>query len=312
MVKRMIQAVALAGLVVLASASFAYEGGEVKGGVDIKGVIKYSGTPPKEAAIHVDKDDAVCGKEQNPETYVISGDKGIKNAVVWLEGVSKGKPLPKQDITISIKGCKVTPLAGIGFVGGEYAIKNEDTILHAIQLKLGLQYQKSVSSRPLVDGSTILNLALPTKDAIIKKPVKNYHKYTKDTGYISVKSNTHNWLRGYVFVFDQPYAAVTDDAGKFDLTNVPPGDYVLKVWHEGTGVIEQNIKAAPDAKPVEIDISAKDKPTAGNVPSGKVQALFKETKLDIGTVKRGQTVTHQFELSNAGTEKLIIKDLIPA
>jgi hypothetical protein len=254
----------------------------------------------------------VCGKEQNPDTYVISGDKGIKNAVVWLEGVSKGKAMPKQDIAISIKGCKAAPLVGIGYVGGEYAIKSEDTILHTIQLKLGLQYQKSVSSRPLVDGSTILNLALPTKDAVIKKPIKDYHKITKDTGYISVKSNTHNWLRGYVFVFDQPYAAVTDDAGRFDLTNVPPGDYVLKVWHEGKGITEQKIKAAPDSKPVEIDISAKDKAAAAVVPSGKAQASFKETRLDIGSVKRGQSVTHMFELSNTGTEKLIIKDLIPA
>ncbi|MBV6340206.1 DUF1573 domain-containing protein [Candidatus Magnetobacterium casensis] len=47
------------------------------------------------------------------------------------------------------------------------------------------------------------------------------------------------------------------------------------------------------------------------VPPGKAHAVFKETKYDFGSVKRGQTVRHQFELTNAGTEKLIIKDVIP-
>ncbi|KWT76417.1 putative lipoprotein [Candidatus Magnetominusculus xianensis] len=317
MIKRLIQPVVIAVLVVLGvySASFAYEGGALKGGADVKGVVKYSGTPPKEEPVRIGKDEAVCGKEQKPGAYVVSTDKGVKNAVVWLEGVENGKPLPKQDVGISIKGCKIEPLVNVGFVGGDYVIKNEDTILHTVQLKLGLQYHNSMSSRPLIDGSTILNLALPNKDEVINKPIRRYHKLTKDTGYISVKSNTHDWMRGYVFVFDQPYAVVTDNSGKFELTNVPPGDYILKVWHEGTGTYEQKIKVSAETKPIEIDITVTGK-TAGDdaapSTSGKAQASFNETAFDFGPVKWGQTVVHTFELINTGTEKLIIKNLIPA
>lgn len=264
MKKRIMQSVAIAVTALcLVTISFAYEAGEVKGGVDIKGVIKYSGTPPKEQPIRIEKDAVVCGKEQTPGDYVVSADKGIKDAVVWLEGVEKGKAVPKQTVAISIKGCKIAPFVGLGFVGGEYAIKNEDPILHTIQFKLGLQYQKSLSGRPLTDGSTILNLALPNQDTIITKPIRHYHKLTKDTGYITVRSNAHDWMKGYVFVFDQPYVSVTDNSGKFELTNVPPGNYVLKVWHEGTGITEHKVKAAPDAKPIEIDITVMDK-TAGD------------------------------------------------
>ncbi|MBF0487449.1 MAG: DUF1573 domain-containing protein [Nitrospirae bacterium] len=315
MKKRIMQTVVLSAALglCLASISFAYEQGEVKGGVDVKGVIKYSGTPPEAVAIRIEKNADVCGKEQKSGGYVVSPDKGIKDAVVWLEGVEEGKAIPKQDVAITIKGCKVEPIVGVGFVGGDYVIKNEDPILHTVQLKLGLQYQKELSGRPLRDGSTILNLALPDKDAVIKKPIRHYHKLTKDTGYITVKSNTHDCMMGYIFIFGQPYAAVTDSSGKFDLTNVPPGEYVLKVWHEGTGITEQKIKAAPDAKPVEIDITAKGK-TAGDdaAPTGRAQAAFQQTRFDFGSVKRGESVQHTFELTNTGTEKLIIKDIIPA
>ncbi|MCG6552896.1 MAG: hypothetical protein L7F77_11245 [Candidatus Magnetominusculus sp. LBB02] len=316
MTRRTVQrlVVLLVTALLVASVSFAYEGGEVKGGVDVKGVIKYSGTPPQEQPLHIEKDEAVCGKEQKPDAYIVSSDKGIKNAVVWLEGVSKGKALPKQDTVITIKSCKVEPLVGLGFVDNDYVIKNEDTILHTIQLKLGLSYQKEVSGRPLKDGSTILNLALPTQNCEIKKPIKGYHRLTKDTGFISVKSNAHDWMRGYVFVFDQPYAAVTDAAGKFELTNVPPGEYVLRVWHEGMGISEQKIKADPDSKPIEIEITAAGK-TAGEdaaPEAGKPQASFNEVKYDFGRAVADQTVEHTFELTNTGTGKLIIKDLIPA
>jgi hypothetical protein len=32
---------------------------------------------------------------------------------------------------------------------------------------------------------------------------------------------------------------VTDESGKFQLTNVPPGKYEIVAWHEGWGVAHQ-------------------------------------------------------------------------
>jgi hypothetical protein len=130
-------------------------------------------------------------------------------------------------------------------VGGEYLFKNEDEILHTIQLKLGLAYQKRISERPVKDGATIYNLALPLKDLQIEKPIKNYHKYSEETGFIQIRSNIHNWINGYIFIFDHPYAAVTDEKGAFVMDNIPPDEYLLKVWHEGFGMQEKKIKVTP-------------------------------------------------------------------
>jgi Carboxypeptidase regulatory-like domain len=51
-------------------------------------------------------------------------------------------------------------------------------------------------------------------------------------------------MEGYVVVLQNPYFAVTDKDGHYDIDNVPPGSYTLAVWH-------QKAKAQP--KPVTVD-----------------------------------------------------------
>ena len=42
-----------------------------------------------------------------------------------------------------------------------------------------------------------------------------------------------------IFVVPHPYYAVTDESGKFELTDVPPGEYELVAWHEGWTLLRQ-------------------------------------------------------------------------
>lgn len=221
-----------------------YEVVEVKNGATLKGIVNFKGSVPLDETIVIDKDVDFCGKEKRVGKYVVNHSK-VKNAVVWLEGVKQGKAIPQKQVTVTIRSCDAEPLVNIGFVGGNYVFSNEDDILHTIQLKLGLAYQKKASGRPLKDGATIYNIALPIKGLKIKKPIKKYHRHTKDTGFIQIKSNAHNWIRGYIFVFDHPYAAVTDEKGAFMMGNIMPGEYLLKSWHEGFGMQEKMIRITP-------------------------------------------------------------------
>ena len=36
-----------------------------------------------------------------------------------------------------------------------------------------------------------------------------------------------------------PYYTVTDESGRFQLTDVPPGEYEIVAWHEGWKVLRQ-------------------------------------------------------------------------
>jgi hypothetical protein len=50
---------------------------------------------------------------------------------------------------------------------------------------------------------------------------------------LSIKCNIHQWMTGYVWAFDHPYAAVTKDDGSYEIKNVPAGSELHLVgWHE--------------------------------------------------------------------------------
>jgi hypothetical protein len=60
-------------------------------------------------------------------------------------------------------------------------------------------------------------------------------KKISDAGVVRVACDVHDWMEGWVIVVDNPYVALTDESGRFEITNVPPGDYSLSLWHEVLG-----------------------------------------------------------------------------
>ena len=73
----------------------------------------------------------------------------------------------------------------------------------------------------------------PTKFDLGTYPRKTtkYRLFDKP-GPVTLLCNVHAEMSAYVFVAETPYFYKTDKDGKFALRNVPPGRYVLKVWHE--------------------------------------------------------------------------------
>jgi len=57
-----------------------------------------------------------------------------------------------------------------------------------------------------------------------------------------LRCDVHQWMNGAVWITDHPYATVTDDSGKFTLTEVPPGKHSLKVWHPVLGEAGQEVE----------------------------------------------------------------------
>ena len=51
-------------------------------------------------------------------------------------------------------------------------------------------------------------------------------------------------MRAYVNVMTHPYFAVSDDDGKFEIRNLPPGEYTLSAVHEKFGEKTIKVKVA--------------------------------------------------------------------
>ena len=60
-------------------------------------------------------------------------------------------------------------------------------------------------------------------------------------GTIRAKCDIHSWMQGWWIVAKTPYTVVSNEDGSYSITDIPPGTYNLKIWHEKLGVTEQSV-----------------------------------------------------------------------
>jgi hypothetical protein len=204
-------------------------GGTIKGKITsadkVKDPVISINVKPKENPAETELEKKTCGSSQQAMMYVLSSSNEVKNAFVIVEGIKEGKAAPKKDITINNNKCKFEPLVSISYVKSNYEIKNSDPILH--NTNLGKEVRKGVRQ-------TVYNLALPFKDQVIKKP-------NRSAGLIKIKCDAHPWMRSYVYSSRHPYVAITDAEGNFEIKDLLPGTYKIKIWHEGFEDIEKEV-----------------------------------------------------------------------
>jgi len=203
----------------ISSVSHSYEIIEVSNGGNIQGIVAYSGhAVPQDKTYTLSSDVKYCGKELRTEKYLISADKRIKNVVVYLEEIRTGKAIPEEPVEVTDTKCTFVPHITVGFSGNKFLVKNEDPVLHTIHVYTS------------INGKTMFNIGLPERGSTVKKTL------TK-TGIMELNCDCHPWMQGYVYVFDHPYAVVSDESGEFVIKNIPPGTYHVKAWHEALGEV---------------------------------------------------------------------------
>jgi len=207
----------------MASAQGNYQVISVANGGTITGTVKWSGPRPHTPTFPITKDPQICDPESRKtrdlERLVIGPDGGVANTVVYLKDISRGKAfdLPPARRSLDQKHCRYEPHILLVPQSSLLQMKSSDATLHTIHM----------------DGAATYNLPFPFPEQVITRDMPS-------AGLVNLKCNGgHVWMNAEMFVAPHPYYAVTDESGKFELTDVPPGQYEIVAWHEGWGVVRQ-------------------------------------------------------------------------
>ncbi len=225
-----------------AVASATYEAIDVSDAGTVTGKVTWKGSPPAVAPMAINKNPEVCDLAgtgtRDSVRLQVSASGGVANAVVYLEGIEKGKPMDTSELRIDQKDCGYSPHITVAPRKSKITLKSSDEILHNMHMF----------------GAANYNIPFPDKNAL----PKTFRK----SGVVRLQCDAgHGWMSAYVHVVDHPYYAVTDAEGNFELTDVPPGKYTVKMWHEHWKVIneitkEGEVVAYEFAEPIELDQAA--------------------------------------------------------
>lgn len=223
-------------MVLPGKAAHAYDTMAVTDGGTISGTIKFAGTPPPAKSIKATKDQQACGAEIPDEHLMVGADKGIKNVVIRITDIKKGKKWEAKAV-LDQRQCHFQPHVAVAQTGADVEILNSDGILHNLHT-----YSTANPS---------INKAQP------KFKPKMVEKWAKPE-IVKVNCDAHPWMQGWLVVSDHPYVAVTDEHGSFRLADVPAGTYKVEIWHETLGKQEKTVtvQAKGEAK-LDAELAAK-------------------------------------------------------
>lgn len=132
-------------------------------------------------------------------------------ALVYIEQVPGEFPPSKEAAFVSQKGLVFTPHILPVLKGTTVDFTNDDNVAH------------NVSSPP--GSATVFNLGLY---GVGVKKTQTFDRL----GEVPLLCSVHPEMLAFVIVLQNPYHSLTDNEGGFEIKNVPPGTYRLKVWHE--------------------------------------------------------------------------------
>jgi plastocyanin len=189
------------------------------------GRVRVDGKPPTRARLPVVRNQEVCGATVVDDRLAIGASGGVRWAVVAVEG-AKGAGAPEGDpgVVLDNHGCRFAPHVLVAQVGQSLEIHNSDPILHNAHAVLGSQ--------------TLFNVNL-APDEMVRRPLTRpgTNAFTCDM--------RHTWMNAYVVVADHPYQTVTDAYGEYQIDDLPPGSYTVRLWHEELGAQERPVTIEP-------------------------------------------------------------------
>ena len=164
--------------------------------------------------------------DQRSNKEIVNAGK-LANAFVRLKsGYDKARipPAPSTPVTLDQKGCMYVPRVLGLQLGQKLLVANSDPTNHNVHAR----------SRKNDELNRNMGAGQP--------PVE--FSFEHGEGPIPFQCDIHSWMGAAVFVEEQPWFAVTDEAGAFHIRDVPPGEYVVEAVHESLGRAQGTVSVA--------------------------------------------------------------------
>ena len=139
------------------------------------------------------------------------------------DGSLRAASSPREGVVDQVDK-EFTPRVTAVLVGAAVRFPNNDNVRHQV-------YSFSPAKRfelPLYAG-------VPAQPVVFDKP-----------GVVVLGCNIHDWMIGYVYVSESPYFAKTGADGRALLSELPPREYVVRVWHPQLRAAEETTRKTVD------------------------------------------------------------------
>jgi len=233
-----------------------YKIASVDHGGSLTGIVHLIGEVPKARAFHLIHAPNIefCSRMSDGKghrilyDFTISESGGMKDAVIAIQNVKKGKPFPNKMQTLHLKRCHSDKYV-IAIKNGEnLLVENTDPIKHEIAT-----YEIYGPHRNQINNASVMPVTSQVRSAFIKPGAPEF----------ILKCNLHPFLQTRGVIIENPYYVVSDADGKFTIDNIPPGTYEVTAWHpfipmkRGTVTIEAGKEAKLNFKFDSKDVRRK-------------------------------------------------------
>ena len=242
------------------SPAWSYTEVEVTNGGTIRGKVTLVGGKPRPMAFNLVTipDPVYCGRISTGtgwrivEDFLIGSGDGLKDVVVLLKGVQKGKPFTLDKVRVEAIDCDFSPFVNVLRDRDEITVINMDPVEHDIQ---GYETARRRGARVLFNRPLPMNafhkvfnlLGAASHQHLAGTPMVERVHLKKGRNIFVMQCGFHPYMFSWGLLVDNPYYAITKSDGLFELKHVFPGDYRLAVWHPGMKTfLEQNVTVKPN------------------------------------------------------------------
>jgi plastocyanin len=197
----------------------------------IRGTIRFAGEVPAPKKITTSDGNVIL----HNDLIVDAKTKGLRFVAVILED-APAQPKATRDKPVVVDQREMVFLPRVVAVQHGQAVRfdNSDMFNHSVMAS---------STNP----SNQLNVFVSPG-----KPIE--HRFEPQKRPVLIGCSLHSWMRAWVYVVAHPWFVLSDEMGRFEISNVPPGKYTVWLHHADTGLQERRKIELTVGKSLEISI----------------------------------------------------------